>query len=470
MKKTLKLVGIFAAILVVAAVAVVAGWVLIQKNKTYYIYDLRIVEPVENAVNYVYTKEGDYESVKNQKVYMTSDEENYKEIAIYANISTKVNNLDITSSNTDVARVVIKNKKCYVNYVGAGEARIEVSHGGVTDGFDVYVYDQVSADFSVYDYKYYGEYASYFPNHIIGYSDSITYRYDYLAFSAGGEEAGDLLNNSLLRIDSSKTNTDVFESVSIDAASKQLVLTCKSGLEANVDEQIAIQSYTRKDDGTTSVTNNFVVNVHIVAYTPEFLQVVVSKSPNFEDGFVYMNTEIIDDSELTEERILEDKTILDNYLSYKKAENNLAATNESATYDLMFTDKVDTLYLKFRKVYTNGDIVYLDNTNVGELFALVADENYLKIQPTQDYYKLVLTKDYFTTPTSTFNIAIALLDYDLSFTFKIAYADLNAANLELFYAYDEETGIYTYKYWDPRSKYDNEIYDVDGNVIDIAGI
>ena len=38
------------------------------------------------------------------------------------------------------------------------------------------------------------------------------------------------------------------------------------------------------------------------------------------------------------------------------------------------------------------------------------------------------------------------------------------------YDYDAETGIYTYKYWDPRSRYDNEIFDVDGNVIDIAGI
>ena len=469
MKKTLKLVGIFAAILVVGVAAVIAGWVLIEKNKTYYIYDLRIVEPVEDAVSYVYTQEGEYQSVKNQKVYMTSEEENFKEIAIYSNISAKGKKIDIVSSNTDVAKVIIKNQKCYVNYVGAGEATITISHGGVSDSFDVYVYDQVSADFSVYDYKYYGEYASYFPNHIIGYSDSITYRYDYLAFSAGGEDAGDLLNNSLLRIDSSKTNTDVFESVSIDAANKQLVLTCKAGLEANIDEQIAIQSYTITDEGI-SVTNNFVVNVHIVAYTPEFLQVVVSKSPNFEDGYVYMNTEIIDDSTLTEERILEDKSILDNYLSYKKAENNLAATNEFATYDLMFTDKVDTLYLKFRKVYTNGDMVYLDATNEGELFALVADTAYLKIQPTQDYYKLVLTKDYFTPTNPTFDIGITLLDYDLSFTFKIDYAELNADNLELFYDYDAETGIYTYKYWDPRSRYNNQVFDEDGNVIDIKGI
>ena len=74
------------------------------------------------------------------------------------------------------------------------------------------------------------------------------------------------------------------------------------------------------------------------------------------------------------------------------------------------------------------------------------DSLVLKVQPTQDYYKLVLKKDYFTTPTSTFDIGITLLDYDLSFTFKISYADLNAANLEMFYDYDAESGVYTYKY------------------------
>ena len=471
MKKTFKLLGIFAAILIGGISAVIAGWILIDKNKTYYINDIRIVEPIADLKGYIYTAEDEeYVSMKNKKVYMTSDEENFLEIAVYANISEKGKKVEIVSSNPSVARIIYKNNKCYVNYISAGEATITSSHGGVSDSFDIYVYDQVSTDFGVYDYRYYGEYASYFPNHIIGYSDSITYKYDYLAFSASGAGAGDLLNNSLLRIDETKINTDVFENVSIDEVNKQLVLTCKSGLVANVDEQIAVQSYTYNAEGVVSVTNNFVVNVHIVAYTPEFLQVVVSKSPNFEDGYVYMSTEIIDDSELTEERILADKKILDDYLSYKKAENNLSATNEFATYDLMFTDKVNTLYLKFRKVYTNGDIVYLNGINEGFAFELTADTSYLKIQPTRDYYKLVLEKDYFVNDDTTFNIGIELLDYDLEFEFKIGFAELNAANLSKFYDIDAETGFYTYKYWDPRTRYNNEIFDEEGNVIAIAGI
>jgi len=470
MKKTFKLVGIFAGVLLVVVVGAIAGFVLVEKNKTYYIYDLRIVEPVKESTGYIYRDtERSYKHMKNKKVYMTSEEENFLEIAVYSNMSINDPEIKIESSNNNVAKIIYKDNKCYVNYVGAGKATITTSHADVTDSFDIYVYDQISSSFNVFDYKYYGEFASYFPNHIIGYSDSISYGYDYLAYSSFGESADDELNNNLLRIDESQLNKDVFESVSIDAVNKRLMVKCKSGITKNVDEQIAIQSYTYTGEGKESVLNNYVVNVHVVAYTPEFLQMVVSKSPNFEDKMVYMNTKIIDDSNLTEENILNDASILDRYLSYKKAENNLVRTGEKPTYDLYFTDKIDTLYVKFRKVYTNGDIVYLDDFNKDVAFTLGADTNYLKVQPMRNYYKLVVSKDYFDA-NGTFDINIDLLDYDLDFEFVINYAELSAANVEKFYDIDATTGVYTYKYWDPRTRYDNEIYDESGNIIAIAGI
>ena len=33
------------------------------------------------------------------------------------------------------------------------------------------------------------------------------------------------------------------------------------------------------------------------------------------------------------------------------------------------------------------------------------------------------------------------------------------------YSYDADTGIYTYRYWDNRAKFTNEICDASGNVI-----
>ncbi len=470
MKKTLKLVAIFAAILVVGIAAVVSGYILISKNKTYYIYDLRIIEPIASRNGYIYKGEGEYISMKNKKVYMTSEEENFLEIAVFADVSANINQLKIYSSNPSVARVIVRDRKCFVNYISAGEATITTSLGGVTDSFVISVYDQVSTSFGVYDYAYYGaSYASYFPNNIIGYADDVTYSYDYLAFSAAGEMADDVLNNNLLKIDQSKLNKDVFKSVSIDAENKKLVVTCNSGLEDNIDEQIAIQSFTYNANGEESITNNYVVNVHVVAYTPEFLQMVVSKSPNFEDDAVFVNTQVIDNSTLTEENITTSKELLTDYLAYKKAENYLAEIGEKATYNLTFTSKVDTLYIKFRKVYTNGDIVYLNESNRNEIFSLGADMSYLKPQPTGDYYKLVLTADYFATPETTFNIVLGLLDYNLAHTFKIEFTELNQSNVDKFYQGNSE-GFIDYIYWDPRTRYDNEIYDENGNLIEVAGM
>ena len=56
-------------------------------------------------------------------------------------------------------------------------------------------------------------------------------------------------------------------------------------------------------------------------------------------------------------------------------------------------------------------------------------------------------------------------DFLFEHDFKFEYKERTNANISEFYAYDTETGIYTYKYWDERAKFDNEIYDKDGKVV-----
>ena len=471
MKKTLKLVGIFMAIIVVAVVGGLSGYYLITKNKTYYIYDLRIVQPVADADTYVYVNsENQYVSMKNQRVYMTAEEENFIPIAIYASTSTETKKVEINSSDPSVAKIVFKGNECFINYLKAGTAVITTSLGGVEDSITVEVFDQVAEDFSVYDYKYYGDYASYFPNQIIGYSDSITYEYDYVAYSASGETAGDLLNNELLRIDTTKLNNNVFAKAQIDSINKKLVLECKSNITSNLNEQIIIQSYTYSEDGEVKVENNYVVNVNIVAYTPEFLQVELATTPDFEDACVFMNTIVIDDADLTEENILNNPEILDEYLSYQKAENNLVEHEETSVYKTLFTDKVSKIYLKFRKVYTNGDIVYLNPLKTSTHYNLEADTDYLKLAPTKDFYVLTLSEDYFETHDS-FDIELSLLvsgsehSFNLRHTFKFEFANLIEENCDLFYSYDVVNGVYTYDYWDKRTRFDNEVYNEAGQVV-----
>ena len=472
MKKTLKLVGIFIGVLVLIIVGGLSGYSIISKNKTFYIYDLRIVVPVEGVGGYVYTDSAvEYKSMPNRKVYMTSSSENLFQLGVYVNTSDNSTNFSIKSSDSSVAKIVYKSGKCYVEYMKAGEATITVKYGAVRDSFKVYVYDQVAEDFNVYDNNYYGEYSSYFANQVVTYSDEtelIEYSYDYEAYSVAGEGADDEVNNALLRVDQTHINKDLFEKVKIDDVTKQLKITCKAGLTKNTDETIVVQSYYYSEYGDIRISNNYFVNVHIEAYTPEFLQVVVSKTPDFEDCTVLMNTKV---TKLTPSEVENDVEKVEQFLDYQKAESNLVELNEKALYNVYFNEKVSKLYLKFRKVYTNGHIEYLNpTTDDVNPHTIDFDENYMKLSPNKTYYTLTLSEAYFTSPTKTFNVKVSLDDYDLLSTFKFEYKTFNEDNLHDYYAYDAETKVFTYKYWDPRSRYYDEIYDIQGNIISFGSI
>lgn len=465
MKKTLKLVLIFMGIVFVAAVGGLSGYALVTRNKTWYIFDVRLVEPHPNGNSYMYTtNEIEFKSIKNKKVYMTTAEENFMEIAVYAITSNNTREAIVVSSDPSVAKVVFENERCYINYLKAGKATITTDVGGVRDSFTIEVFDQVADEFSVYDKAYYGDYHSYFPNQIIGYSDMIEYKYDYSAFSSSGEEAGDTIDNDLLMIDETTVDTTVFESVSLDPVGHTVNVKCKAGLPTSINSSFVVQSYYYSDDGVMKIHKNFVVDVRIITYDPEFLQIELATTPDFEDSCVFMDTTVINSSTLTEEIIKQDDNVLEEYLAYKKAENYLANNKESAVYKTLFSDKVSKIYIKFRKVYTNGDIVYLNPLNTENPFTLTLDDAYMKIAPTEDFYLLTISPEYFDSHSS-FDIGVSLDDFDLSHTFKFEFAELVKANKDLFYKFDETTGIYEYKYWDSRSRFDGEYYDEAGNVI-----
>ena len=135
MKKSLKLVGIFMVVVIVGIVGGLSIYFLIANNKTYYIYDLRIVEPVQGQGYYVYTdSEAEYTSMKNKVVNMTCDEENILEIGIYAYTSTNTNQVNVYSSNTGVAEIRINNGHMYVVYRGAADGCDHRRYEGVDRG------------------------------------------------------------------------------------------------------------------------------------------------------------------------------------------------------------------------------------------------------------------------------------------------------------------------------------------------
>ena len=474
MKKTLKLVGIFICALTLIIVASISIYFLIERNKTYYIYDVRIVMPNQGSRYYIYTdSEASYSLMKNQVVYMTNADSNRFEIAVYAHTSTDTTDIELTSSNNSVASISVRNGHCYVEYKQAGVAEITASLGGVSDKITVTVYDNIAEELIVYDDAYYGEeYKEYYPNRIVSYADSNLYSYNYVVSSFTNGEFSTNINSENLRVE---YDTDIFENVYINPNNQTLNVQCKSTYideEGNIqmidetnDAAIYIQSFYTMGSGsniTYNVVKNYVVNVHIVADTPEYLQVVLSTTPDFNDGSVYVYTQNYDGQEID----IENKDIVDEILANQKETTYLYANSEHEYYNAYFTDKVSTIYIRIRKVYTNGNIVYLNPlTEEENPFTLLATNNTnFTISANQNYYVLRLNEEFFAENDS-FVISVSLDDYDLSKEFYFSYKSLSQENISYFYSYNEETGIYTYSYWDPRTRYDNEIYDASGNIV-----
>lgn len=471
MKNTLKLVMLFVGGLTAIIVGAMAGYFIIANNKTFYIYDVRLVEVVEGMSGYIYTdNEAEYTSIKNQRVYMKSSEDNIYPIAVYAYTSTNTTDVTIKSSDPSIARVVYKDNQCYIQYLKEGFATITTELYGVTDSFSIQIFDQLPSEFTVYDYEYYGDYAELFPNTLLLYADETEYRYKYFLNNASDTGDNSNVDGDLIRIDETNLDEDVFEKVYIDSLTNELVVECKIPEETqtdNVDSTIILQSFYYTDEGTVVVENEYVVKVHVVLYIPEFLQLEVSSTPDFDEGAVFTNT--IKDTDFknhyTNEQIQASPSLLDDYLSAEKAENYLGKNNEFSTYKVFFTDRVERLYIRARMVYTNGDIVYLkhgDNANF-----TISNPSLCVVGPTNDYYIMTINKDnHFTSSSiSSFDFGISLNGFIFTHNFEFYYRNSSAENISQFYSYDEEAKVYTFNYWDERARFVNEIYDELGNVI-----
>lgn len=458
MKKTFKLVLIFIGSLTAIIVGATTGYILINNNKTFYIYDVRIVEPIEGASGYIYTDtENEYISKKNQTHYMSSKENNYYPLAIYLSTSNSSTDVKITSSDTSVAKIVYKDGGCFYQLLKEGTVTITSEYYGVKDSITVKILDPIPSKVSVYDYDYYGDYAKIFPNKVVAYADSEEYRYKYnLSDNTAGDNAK--IDGDLIKIDTSRLNATVFDNVYIDSDNSELVIKCKTQEDNNdyIDHSVIfLQSYYYSDEGEIVLKDTYDVSVDIVLYEPEFLQIEISGSPNFEEKVVYTKTEKVDISSYTEEYIKNNPSELDKYLKTEKAENYLAANGEKSTNVAYLTDVVDTLYLRFRVVYTNGYIEYLkDALNVDIDFGVGILHS---LDPTGDFYMLSL---YSGVTSATITLEMENFDFsDEDRSFNFDYKEQTNSNVNSFYTPDTETGYYTYTYWDNRARFNNEIYE-----------
>ena len=214
------------------------------------------------------------------------------------------------------------------------------------------------------------------------------------------------------------------------------------------------------------------MNIHVIADTPQFIQMEMATNPDFENSYIFMDNSLKDFSNDTEEEILAD---IENFLLYQKVESYIAKNNEKSTYTGFFTDKISQIYVRFRTVYANGDIVYLDPSaldNEEDLHGYTIDfstYHYFTVSQNKKYFILNLDESDFAGAPINVNIKLKNFDtFDATFVFE--YKEYTAENVEDFYAYFKKTNTFVYKYWDPRTRYSNEICDRDGNVINFGGI
>lgn len=460
MKKTLKLVAIFISVLVVVIVGGVSIFLLMQNNQTYYIYDLRIVKPLNDVQGYVYTdSEKTYTSIKNSSVSLNSSSKNMFQIGVYAHTSTNTTRVGIASSDESVAKVIYLDGKCYINYVGEGSATITASIASVTDSFTLTVYDNIATNFEVYDDSHFGEFArdKENVNKIMAYSDGEEYSFSYAVSTTnienGDTSQNDFVNNQNLRI--TNVDSDIIESIRIDAENYKLIVKCKDNLSRTVCTFVNVQAFVTDKNGEIKASSpSQRVEISVVAYEPEFLQFEVSQTPDFNSGRVFVDTKYVDPSE-----------DMNSYLDYEKAEHNLSLRNECPVYNVFFTEKISKIYLRLRKVYTNGDVVYLYPSESEGSFNISDSNGKLALSANGEYYILSLTKEDLASP---YKLSVSLLDFNLSHDFEFKFAEQTAEFVSEFYSFKD--GAIKYTYWDNRAHFDSEIFDENGNIIGFVGI
>ena len=471
MKRTLKLVGIFIVVFLATVAISLGGYILITQNQTYYIYNVEFVEPVKSG--YIYTDDSsNYVAVHDRVVYLKSDEENYLRLAVLAVTSNNTKNISITSSDPKVANIVYKDGMCYAHYKKAGQTKITTNLEGVKDSFMLYVCNTTPSNFIVFDYAYYGNervetndgvyyrFADDYKNKIVCYADGQDQDFAYKVYDEFGVEDTVKLNQSAFEV--AYYDNNLFNDISIDGQNKVLRVNCKSTNTTNSETYILVQSY-YLSNGEKKIQDQYVINVRIVIYEAEFLQAVISTTPDFDDCYVLLNI-----ANVTEQQAKLNPALVEGLLSVRRAKTTISNAGEVPTFVAYFTPKVSKLYLKFRLVYTNNDIVYLNSENQSQ-FEINIDSSYtdgssetrfFRQDPTGEFYELVVDGGVCQISfTVNYENAQHILN---SFTFE--YVDLANENLDKFYVQNED-GTYSFIYFDIRTRYGSEIYDSSGNIV-----
>lgn len=199
---------------------------------------------------------------------------------------------------------------------------------------------------------------------------------------------------------------------------------------------IELQTYYVDGAGNEVVTGSYTISVKVLRYAIIGVEIEVSSTPSFDD---------------------QHKNIL-NYQAHLEWEG-VEVTSVSSIY-FSNDESVRTFYFKVWLVYNNGDREMrsgtqfsVNNINAGDLCGASANGDYY-------YFKLAGEP----VDTSGFFGIIAIEYGDLEYTIR---ADCINIGADIFYSQNENTGTYTFNYFDERMRSPNEITNNRGEIIAI---
>ncbi len=406
MSSKLKKAIIAVVVFLIVAIGGLVAFSLFSKISTTTVYDLRLVEYKTDA------------EIFEKEVFLTAEENNKFDLGLSVSASAMMT-FAVSSSDNTIASVSVDGDHYVVSYYKVGKVTISAyapDNIAVHDSFVLTVRENYPINFEITDEKRISA------DEVPIYADNKNYTFDFLATSVNLNLP---VNNDTFSI-LDDYNKEVFESISVDSASSQLVIKAKQNVESTTEYITVVCKTTDTESGQMTI-GNFLVKINVHGNYIENMQLVLSTRPNF-DSSIY----VYGDGKLKDGEVRVDPS------------------------DLVFCANVNIVYAKVRVVYTNGE--FFDITN--EVNASGNDKDTAKLPPSWSYYQIKINSpatidfSYSVDGQETMKKSFTFFYYNMS---SVTYT--NFIEDKLYKKVTKEDGLVVFEYihWDERYKRDDAI-------------
>lgn len=429
---------------------VIGGYFLLSSAYSATIYNLQIFDEDGNAMNDISRN-------------LISTDKNYVKLNVSVDASDSQQIVYFSSSNPDVAKVVLEDEQYVLKYFSAGSATITAYSAivpEVRDSFIITVHQNFVDNVVI---------SSSVDNRFSLCADGSTYSYVYEAFGLENDESGDndqIYDGMLLRV-VDNYDKDVFQRISIDQSNRSINILTNTVIYDST-QVFYLQSYYVDDEQVEHIVKNFAYYVDVIGKRLVDIQLLLSEDFNFsgDTGHVYLSTEPYD-------KFL--------FLEY----------NDVVVNNIVLSEKVSNLCFKIRLIYSNNNIAdaseytdilpYCNNdpaclTIVG---SSALGSNYWRIEFDKSKYhgdvgeivqsfKLSYSEDIVQGQSSsiekTFEVVFKCEETEDNSVYQnFVNNNLYASVVEK--GQEDEVLYYEYIYWDTRYKNTNAKCDKNGNII-----